>query len=146
MKDINAPRVHASDQDVNAQIELQSIHEERVLHVLTDDALFVYRNLRDVVNDANSFALTRVLGLDDPHIGFSGAFGLVEMGIKVGKLSRQHVGVGNDVKSIFSVLFLHFDYIGAESVFSSEFKRIRKVIDFLVIEQLIVDLGFDGLT
>lgn len=70
----------------------------------------------------------------------------MEVAVKVGEFVRQVIGVRNDVESLFSVFFLHFNDIGTKSILSGKLETIGKVIDFLVIIQTFIDVLFIGLT
>lgn len=48
--DIDAPRVHRRDQNVESQVKLKPINQERVLNILRNDALLVNWHFRDIIN------------------------------------------------------------------------------------------------
>lgn len=128
------------------------------MNIPGNDAGLIDRDLWDVVYYEDTFALARVLWLDDPLIYIFIGWGaltvylillltkLVEVAVKVGEFVRQVIGVRNDVESLFSVFFLHFNDIGTKSILSGKLKTIGKVIDFLVIIQTFIDVLFIGLT
>ena len=64
----------------------------------------------------------------------------VEMRVKVGEFIGKDVCVWYYIEIFLPELFLHFDYIVAQPVFSSELKTIWEVIDFLVLVQIVVDV------
>jgi GTPase Era involved in 16S rRNA processing len=48
--DVDTPGVHRSDQNIQAQVKFEAVNEERVVDVLADNAIFVDRNFRNIVN------------------------------------------------------------------------------------------------
>ena len=68
--DVNSKRVIARYNDINPQIKLVTIQQERVVDVPGDDASFVPRNILEFIKNEDTFALGRAGGLHDPHVTF----------------------------------------------------------------------------
>ena len=64
----------------------------------------------------------------------------MEVGVEVSELIGEDVGVRNDVETVFAELLLHFDNIFAKAVFPGELARAGKVVDFLVLVEVVVDV------
>ena len=66
--------------------------------------------------------------------------------IEISELIRQIISVRYDVKCLLAEFILHFDDVGAQSVFPCELETIGKVVDLLIFVQIIVDILLVGLT
>lgn len=62
--------------------------------------------------------------------------------IKFSKFIGKDVRVRHKVKVLLAVFLLHPDHVEAESVFSSDFVTLGKVIDFLVLVEPFVEVAF----
>lgn len=64
----------------------------------------------------------------------------VEMVIEVSEFVWKVVRIWNDVEWLLAILLLHFDYVCTKSILSGELVAARKMIDLLVIIQVIIDV------
>ena len=69
----------------------------------------------------------------------------VKMVIKISEFVWKIVRIWNDVEWLLAILFLHFDYVCTKSILSGELIAARKMIDLLVIIQVIIDIGLIAL-
>ena len=69
--------------------------------------------------DINSFALWRILGLNNPKIILLFGFKFVKVGIEIGKFIWQNIGVWYNIKFFLPKLLLHLYDIVAKPVFAS---------------------------
>ena len=115
------------------------------MNVFADDAGLVDRNLRNVVDDVDAFALAHVLRLNDPLVYvlvLSLTLQLVKMAVEIRKLIWQIVSIGNDVERLFPKPLLHLDDVGAEPVLPGQLKTVWEMVDLLILVQIVVDVGF----
>ena len=68
------------------------------------------------------------------------------MPIEISELIGQIISVRYDVKSLLAEFILHFDNVGAQSVFPCELETIGEVVDLLIFIQIVVDILLVGLT
>lgn len=66
------------------------------------------------------------------------------MRVKVAKLIREHVGIGNKVEIVLSMTFLHFDHILTQLVLPRDLIARWKVIDFLILIKALIEIAFTG--
>lgn len=88
--------------------------------------------------------MARVLGLDDPHVLEVFVLQIVKVVVEVGELVRQNVAVRYYVELFFAVLLLHFYDISDESVFTSKFVGVGKVVDSLIILEFFINVRVDS--
>lgn len=60
--------------------------------------------------------------------------------VEVGELVRQNIAVRYYVKLFLAILLLHFYDISDESVFTSKFVRVGKVVDSLIILEFFINV------
>ena len=65
---------------------------------------------------------------------------LLVMLVKFSKLIRQDVGIGNEIKVLLAIAFLHPHNVEAKSIFPCDFMTLGEVIDFLVLIQAFVEV------
>jgi hypothetical protein len=69
--------------------------------------------------------------LDNPHVDLFLGAEAVEVRVKVGKLIRKDIRVGQDIKNLLAEAFLHLNNVLTKAVFTSQFIRHREVVDLL---------------
>lgn len=105
--------------------------------------MLIDRNLRDIVNNIDSLSLGHVSRLDNPEVMLpKSLLSPMESVVEIWELKRQVEGFRNNIKLLFSELFLHFDDVGAKSVLSCQLKRVREVVNFLALVQVVVHMRF----
>jgi hypothetical protein len=78
--------------------------------------------------------LSRVCRLYDPNVFFAVMLlQLLVMLIKFSKFIRKNVSVRHKIKMLLSKSLLHSNNIETQSIFSSNFMTLRKMVDFLVL-------------
>ena len=80
----------------------------------------------------DSFALRRILGLNDPHVVLLFGPQIVKVGVEVCEFVWEDISVGDYIERLLAKLFLHLDNIGAKTVLSSQLAAHREVVYFLV--------------
>jgi len=70
----------------------------------------------------------------------------VKVPIEISELIGQIISVRYDVKSLLAKFILHFDNVGAQSVFPCELETIGIVVDLLIFIQIVIDILLVGLT
>ena len=108
---INTPWIHTSYHDVNSEIKFEAIDQKWILNVSTNDTTLINWHLRYLINNVNSFALTRVLRLNDPSIILLLILNRMEMTVKIRKFIRQDVTIWDNIEFFFTIFLLHFNYI-----------------------------------
>ena len=112
------------------------IDKQRVCNILANNRCLVHINIIDVVNDVNALALALVCRFDDPNILLTlRLFKFLVVVVKVAKLFRQNICVWHQVKLRFAIFVLHSDNIVAHAVFARDLKRLRELVDLLVLIQ-----------
>lgn len=124
--DIDAPRIHRSDQNIQSQIKFQSIYQKWILHILWNNALLIQGHLRDITDlykkihiqmltyDINAFALAWIVWFYDPLLIGCGVLSLLcmEMIVEISKFIWEDIWVRYNIKGLFAEAFLHFYNIG----------------------------------
>jgi hypothetical protein len=78
--------------------------------------------------------LSRVSRLYDPNVFFAVMLlQLLVMLIKFSKFIRKNVSVRYKIKMLLSKSLLHSNNIETQSIFSSNFMTLGKMVDFLVL-------------
>jgi len=100
-------------------------------------------DFRDVVYDVNTAASGHVCRFHNPEV----AFGVrllqsLEMLVKFSKLIRDHVSVRQEVERCLSKPVLHPVDVDRKLVFSSQFERLREMINLLILVQTFVKVAF----
>jgi hypothetical protein len=124
-----------------------SINQQRICNVLTNNRRFVNIHIINVVYYVNTFALTTVCRLNNPHVLF--ALVLLQflvVIVEIPKLFWQNVSVRGQIKSLFSKFFLHTRYVVAKSIFARDFIRVRKFVDLLKLIKALVLVRFERAT
>ena len=65
--------------------------------------------------------------------------------IEISKLIWKVVRIWNYVESFFAVFLLHFDDVCTKPIFSCELVAAWKMIDLLVVIQVIINVGLEAL-
>ena len=68
------------------------------------------------------------------------------MRIKISEFIRQIIGIWDNIKSLFTEFLLEFDHINTKSIFPSQFETVRKVVDLLVLIEIVIYVLFVRLT
>jgi hypothetical protein len=122
LMDIYPQRLITSDTNINSQIKLMTVDQQWVSNILTNNRRFINIHIINIVYQIDSFALTGVCWLDDPHILFAFVlFQLLVMIIKISELLWQNVCVRRKVKRCFAKFLLHTNSVIAHPVFSCDF-------------------------
>ena len=62
------------------------------------------------------------------------------MFVELTKFIRKDVSVRNKVKVLFTIPFLHSDYIETKSVLTSNLVTLRKMIYFLILIETLIEI------
>ena len=92
--------------------------------------------------DVDSLALGRVMRLNNPHVDLFLGAQAVEVRVKVSKLIRKDVRVGQDVEVLLAETFLHLNNVFTQAVFTRELIRHREVVYFLEFTHGLVEERF----
>ena len=65
----------------------------------------------------------------------------VKVTVEVSELVREDIAVWYDVKLVLAPLLLHLDHVGNQSILPRQLIRVGKVVDLLVLLQLLVDVS-----
>jgi hypothetical protein len=134
LEDIAAEGLIAGNQDVNSEIELVPIDEERVCDVARDDRGIVHVYIIDIVDDVDALALAGVCWLDDPHVLLAVMLlKFLVVGVEITKLIRQDVGIRDEVEVGFPKFLLHADHVVAETILARDLVALGEVVDLLVL-------------
>ena len=121
------------------------IYQERVRDVARDHGHLVDVQLCNVLNNMDSSALRRVCWLDDPGVTlWLGHFQSLVVSVEVMKLVWQDVGVGDEVKLLSAIPFLHLDVVVTKTVFARDLVTLWEVVHSLVLIQPLVEVAFAG--
>lgn len=122
LMDIYPQRLITSDTNINSQIKLMTVDQQWVSNILTNNRRFINIHIINIVYQIDSFALTGVCWLDDPHILFAFVlFKFLVMIVKISELLWQNVSVRREVKCCFAKFLLHTNSVIAHTVLSCNF-------------------------
>lgn len=68
------------------------------------------------------------------------------MGVKVSEFIRKIVGVWNDIECLLTKLFLQFNHVYAQSILSSQFKTVGKMVYLLILVKVVINILLVRLT
>lgn len=69
----------------------------------------------------------------------------MEVRVEISELVRQIIAIRNYIERFLAKAFLHLDHIFAQTVFSRQLIAHGKVVNFLILVHLIVDVGLHTL-
>lgn len=131
--DIDTQGLVTCDTYIDAQVKLVSVNKEGVRNILADYTCFINIDVVNVVHDLDSTSLTCIRWFQNPYILLALVlFQLLVMIVKVCKFIGQDIGVGDEVKSSFTVSFLHANDIKTETIFARNLITLWKVVNFLI--------------
>ena len=139
LKHIDSERLIASDQNINAQIKLVAVNQQRICDVLADNRGLIHVDVVDIVHNVDATALASVCWLHNPNVllGLM-LLELLVMIVEISELIRQDVRVWTEVKSILSESFLKSDNIEAKTVLASDFVTLGEMIDLLILVETLI--------
>lgn len=141
LENINTQGLITSNQNVDAEVELVTVDQERVSHVTRDDRSVVHIYIVDVVHNVDTLALAGVGWLNDPYILLR--IMLLEflvMSVEISELIRENVSIWNEVEVGLTKFLLHANHIIAQSIFPCDFITLREMIDLLIFVQTFIEV------
>ena len=96
--DIEAQRINRCQGNVNAQVKLVAVNQERLTDVLTDNRLYAFGYLVDIVRDEDAFTLRRGSRLADPGHVWLGSHRVLQLD----HLSGQDESLGEKFEMPFT--------------------------------------------
>ena len=143
LEHIHSQGIETSHQNINSQVKLVAIDQERIWNILLNDAAIKLPHFAEVVNDGYASTLGCAIGLDNPHR--LAAFDSLELFKELSELLFlfwQNKSIWHDVVLLFAMLLLHSQNVDAELVFLRDFMALGKVIDLLVFVESLVQIWF----
>ena len=141
-EDVNPQWIDACHEDIDPQIKLVAVDEERVGNIPRNDREIVNIDLCNVINDVNAASSRHVSGLDDPQVALGILIlKLLEMIVEVAEFIWDDVGVRKEVKVLLSKLLLHLVDIQCQFVLPRYLEALWKVVDFLVFVETFIEVG-----
>lgn len=117
------------------------VYQERIVYVFAYDLILIRIYIIYVVCNENSFSLPSLRRLRNPKIFVMRLLlTLHKMIVKVAIFFWKHKWIRNDVKWTFSMNFLHSKNILCKFVLAGNFKRVWKMIDFLIFIQSFINI------
>jgi len=158
--DVDAQRVVAGDHDVDAEIELVALDQQRIVQVTGHHNDLRVENISRIVDDVDSAALRGTSGLDDPVVESQGPVARLELSVahdylvldcfllrietfaELRPLLWQDKRLRQEVKVLLRKFLLHFDYVDCEAILSCELHTRREVVDLLIMVKAFVEVAF----
>jgi hypothetical protein len=139
--DVQPQRVSARQQNVDPEIELEPVDQQRVFYVLLHDVLVAIEDVFDVAREEDSSPLGKGLRLNYVSTYFSLLHTLVIVS-KLTELQRNRPGLREKVV-LLRVILLHGHQPQSEEVLTGQDVYSREVVDFLMQVHAKEGMGFN---
>jgi hypothetical protein len=129
--EVYSERVSASNEHIDAQIELQSLEEQRVRHILLHHAFLLLLQFRRVLREIYSPSLASRLGFHNKGFSEAASSGFSEVVVNLGGVVGEEEGAWEEVV-VEGELILHASEGEGEGVLAADDAHGGEVIDALV--------------
>ena len=137
---IDAQWVHTGYEHVDAKVELSSVDQQWVRHVLGHDGNLVERDLRHILDQVDAAPARKIVRLDDPHRRLALLLLEGQLRAELRVLFRNHEGLGDEPKLLLAVALLHAAHVDGQLVLARELARAGKVVDLLPLVEALVQV------
>jgi len=140
---IHSQWIPASYKHIYSEIKLMSIYQKGIWNVFWNDLLVCRSKLTQIINNVNSFSLWTCIWLDNPK-WFSPFYSLkfFEKFSKFFLFVWKHKCIRSNIETLFTESFLHFEHIDTKLIFTSNFERVWKMIQFLILIKPLIKVWF----